>query len=335
MRLSVACLHTAVAVAMALGVSACASGTPPADDASKPPPALDEEDDAPGAAAAASSPKVKEATDALQREDFAKAKELLTAAAKESPKDPQAVFYLGVAEEGLKDGKAAADHYRHALELDPKFTEASENLSGVLIDQGDAAAALSVADAGLKTAPKSPSLRRNRAVALDQTGSKDAVAAFKEAVEAAPNDKEIHYLYAEALAHSGNRDDAVAELKTLLTSDDVAVLGSAGRLLGELKAYDECIVALDKAIKSKDAAAFRVRRGICKRAKKDDKGAEADLVAAIQSDPKIAAAHYHLGQIKRAHGDKKSAKAELAKAAELDPSGGIGEAAKKALAELK
>jgi tetratricopeptide (TPR) repeat protein len=237
--------------------------------------------------------------------------------------------------EALGDPKGAAEHYHHALELDPKLTEASTNLSGVLLDQGDAAGALSAAEAGLKTAPKSPSLRRNRAVALDQTGSKDAVAAFKDAVEAAPNDKEVHYLYAEAMARAGNESGAVAELKPLVTSDDVGVLASAGRLLGKLKAFDECIAALDKAIAAKDVAELRVQRGICKHGKKDDKGAEADFAAAIQSDGKFAPAHYYLGQNKRAHGDKKGAKAELTKAAELDPSGGVGAAAKKALAELK
>lgn len=335
MRFSLARLHAAVAVAVTFGVFSCASGTPPAEDASKPPPALDDDDDAQAAPAAASSPKVKEGIDALQAQDFAKAKEILTAAAKEAPKDPQAAFYLGVAVEALGDSKSAADHYRHALELDPKLTEASTNLSGVLLDQGDAEGALAAAEAGLKNAPKSPSLRRNRAVALDQTGSKDAVAAFKDAVEAAPNDKEVHYLYAEALARSGNEAGAVAELKPLVASDDVGVLASTGRLLGKLKAYDECIAALDKAIGVKDVAELRVQRGVCKHGKKDDKGAEADFVAAIQSDAKFAAAHYYLGQSKRASGDKKGARAELTKASELDPSGGIGSAAKKALAELK
>jgi Flp pilus assembly protein TadD len=334
MRPSLARLHTTVAVAVALGVFSCGGSAPPAEDASKPPPSL-EDDDAAAAPAPASSPKVKEGIEALQAQDFAKAKQILEAATKEAPKDPQAAFYLGVAVEALGDSKGAAEHYRHALELDPKLSEASTNLSGVLLDQGDAAGALAAAEAGLKTAPKSPSLRRNRAVALDQTGSKEAVAAFKDAVEAAPNDKEVHYLYAEALARSGNEDGAVAELKPLVASDDVAVLASAGRLLGKLKAFDECVAALDKAINAKDVAELRVQRGVCKHGKKDDKGAEADFVAAIQVDAKFAPAHYYLGQNKRAHGDKKGAKAELTKAAELDPSGGVGAAAKKALAELK
>ena len=313
----------------------CAGGTPPAQSASTEEPPSLEDDDRSAAAAPASSSKVKDGMDAIQAQDFAKAKLVLEAAVKESPKDPQASFYLGVADEGLGDAKGAAESYKHALELDPKLTEASANLSGVLLDQGDAAGALSVAESGLKVAPKNASLRRNRAVALDQTGSKDAPAAFKDALEVAPNDKEVQYLYAESLARTGDQQGALAQLKPLVASDDVAVLASAGRLFGKLKAFDECVTALDKAITAKDVAELRVERGVCKHGKKDDKGADDDFNAALKADPNFAAAHYYLGQSKRAHGDKKGAKAELTKAAELDASGRIGAAAKKALGELK
>ena len=313
----------------------CAGGTPPAQAASTEEPPSLEDDDRSAAAAPASSSKVKEGMDAIQAQDFAKAKLVLEAAVKESPKDAQASFYLGVADEGLGDAKGATESYKRALELDPKLSEASANLSGVLLDQGDAAGALAAADAGLKVAPKNTSLRRNRAVALDQTGSKDAPAAFKDALEVAPNDKEVQYLYAESLARTGDQAGALAQLKPLVASDDVAVLASAGRLLGKMKAFDDCVTALDKAIAAKDVAELRVQRGICKHGKKDDKGAEDDFNAALKADANFAAAHYYLGQSKRAHGDKKGAKAELTKAAELDASGGIGAAAKKALAELK
>jgi Flp pilus assembly protein TadD len=317
-----------------LGAAAC-GGSAPAPAAPEQPPSLADDDAASAPAAAASSPKVKEATDAIQAGDFAKAKTLLEQATKDDPKDPQAAFYLGVAMEGLGDGAGAVGQYRHALELDPKLTEASANLSGVLLDQGDGPGALAAAEEGLKVAPKSPSLLRNRAVALDATGSKDAPAAFKAALEASPNDKEVRYLYAESLARTGDEQGAVREATPLTQSDDLAVLASAGRLLGKLKAFDGCIAALDKAIGQKDVAELRVQRGICKHGAKDDKGAEADFVAAIAVDPNFAPAHYYLGQQKRAEGDKKAAKAELEKAAELDPKGGIGTAAKKALAELK
>jgi tetratricopeptide (TPR) repeat protein len=273
--------------------------------------------------------------DAIQAGDFAKAKTVLEEAAKENPKDPQAAYYLGVAVEGLGDGKAAAEQYKKALELDPKLTEASINLSGVLLDANDVEGALAAANAGLKSAPKNPSLLRNKAVALDATGSKEAAPAFKAAVAAAPNDKEIHYLYAESLARSGDKAAAMTELKSLVSADDVAVLASVGRLLGKLKAFDECVTALDKAISKKDAAELRVDRGLCKHGKKDEKGAGADFEAAVAADAKFAPAHFYLAQNKRDAGDKKGAKAEFEKAASLDPGGKLGAAAKKELSELK
>lgn len=322
------------ALILTSSVVAC-GGAPsaPAATADNPPP-LDDDEGGGAAPAPASSGKVKEGMDAIQAGDFGKAKSVLEEAEKENPKDPQAAYYLGVAIEGLGDGGGAAEHYKKALALDPKLTEASINLSGVLLDANDVDGALSVATAGLKTAPKNPSLLRNKAVALDASGSKDAVPAFKAAVAAAPNDKEIHYLYAEALARSGDAAGALPELKGLVSSDDVAVLASVGRLLGKLKAFDDCIAALDNAIAKKDAAELHVDRGLCKHGKKDDKGAAADFQAAVAADPKFAPAHFYLAQNKRDAGDKKGAKAEFEKAASLD-SGKLGAAAKKELSELK
>lgn len=323
--------------AFVFGTSAACGGgssTPPPATADNPPP-LDDDDSAAAAPAPASSGKVKEGMDAIQAGDFAKAKTVLEEAAKENPKDPQAQYYLGVANEGLGDGKTAAEHYKAAIALDPKLTEASINLSGVLLDLNDAEGSLSVVNAGLKAAPKNPSLLRNKAVALDATGSKEAVPAFKAAVAAAPNDKEIHYLYAETLARSGDKAAAMTELKGLVSADDIAVLASVGRLLGKLKAFDECVSALDNAIAKKDAAELRVDRGLCKHGKKDDKGAAADFEAAVAADAKFAPAHFYLAQNKRDSGDKKGAKAEFEKAASLDPSGKLGAAAKKELSELK
>jgi Flp pilus assembly protein TadD len=325
-----------VGIALVLSsVAACSGGTRPVQ-APTPDPSLADDDRAVATTPATpSSGKVKDGMDAIQAQDFAKAKTVLEAAVQENPKDPQAAFYLGVSLEALGDAKGAADNYRHALDNDPKLTEASTNLSGVLLDQGDAQGALAVAEAGLKVAPKSPSLRRNRAVALDQTNSKDAVAAFKDALEVAPTDKEVQYLYAEALAKSGDDKGAIAQLKPLVATDDVAVLASTGRLFGKLKDFDDCIAALDKAVGTKDVAELRVQRGVCKHGKKDDKGAEDDFAAAIKADANFAPAHYYLGMNKKAHGDKKGAKAELTKASELDANGPVGAKAKKELAEIK
>src|SRR5262245_4971211 len=104
-------------LAASAGCGGGASSAQPAT-ADNPPP-LDDDDSSGGAEPApASSGKVKEGMDAIQAGDFAKAKTVLEDAAKENPKDSQAVYYLGVAVEGLGDGKTAAGHYKKALELD-------------------------------------------------------------------------------------------------------------------------------------------------------------------------------------------------------------------------
>jgi Tfp pilus assembly protein PilF len=324
---------------VALGLSACGGSPAPAHQPEGTPEVTEESEGTPpadkGAAAPASNAKVKRGMDAIQAGDFEKAKTVLSEAVKDNPEDPQAAFYLGVAFEALGDRRAAAEQYKRALGFDPKLTEASINLSGVLLDAEDTPAALSTAEAGLKYAPKNPALLRNRAVALDAAGKNEAVQAFKEALDAAPDDQEVHYLYGEALARHGDEARAVKELEGLVGSDDVAVLASTGRLLGKLKAFDACIAALDRAVAKKNASELLVQRGICKHGKKDDKAAAADFEAAISADPSFAPAHYYLAQNERARGNKKRAKAEFEKTAELDPSGNVGSAAKKALAELK
>lgn len=320
-------------VFLGLGLPSCGGSRRPPQDPSSTAPPLDDEGGS--AAETPSTPKVKAGVDAIQAGDFGKARALLEEAVAADPKDPQAAFYLGVALEGAGDGKGAVTQYRKALSLDPKLVEASANLSGALLDQGDSRGALEVAERGLRVAPRNGSLLRNRAVALDAAGSQDAAGAFQKAISAAPKDEELHYLYAEHLARTGEPRKALAELTPLTSSDDVAVLASAARLLGKLKAWGECIGALDRAIGKQDLAELRVDRGLCKHGKKDDVGARADFEAAVKVDPKFAPAHYYLGMQLRMGGDSKGARAELQKAADLDPQGALGAAAKKELSELK
>ncbi len=74
----------ALALCLALPL-ACGGSTPPPENPGDTPPPLD--DDGP-AVVAASSPKVKEGMEAIQAGDFAHAKEILTQAEAEAPKDP-------------------------------------------------------------------------------------------------------------------------------------------------------------------------------------------------------------------------------------------------------
>src|SRR6185369_5965459 len=110
-----------------------ACGGPSAPASADNPPPLDDGPAEPkqpksDAVVAPSSDLVKQGMDAIQKEDFATAKKLLTEAVAKDAKDPQAVFYLGVALDGLGDQPGAMTAYKKALELDPKLVEAAVNL---------------------------------------------------------------------------------------------------------------------------------------------------------------------------------------------------------------
>jgi len=319
-----------------LALGACGNAPPP-QTPDNPPPL----DDAPAkkpkqdAVVAPSNELVKQGMDAIQKQDFASAKQVLTDAVGKDPKDPQAAFYLGVALEGLGDSAGAMTQYKKALELDPKLVEAAVNLSGDQYDKKDAAGALATAEQGLKANPKSPELLLNRALSLEALGKKDeAMAAYGAAVKAKPDDPQLHITYAEYLAAAGKRDDALTELRAAQNVEDPTLLAALGVRFGRLKAFPDCIAALDKAIKLKDSADLHTRRGVCRHDFGDDAGAQSDYDAAIKLDANFAPAYYYLGRHLEKK-DKKKALEALDKAQKLDPSGPIGKQAKEAADDLK
>lgn len=321
-----------------LALTACGGSAPPANNPDNPPPL----DDAPpakkpkaDAVVAPSNELVKQGMDAIQKQDFAGAKKVLTEAAAKDAKDPQAAYYLGVALDGLGDVPGAMAQYKKALELDPKLVEAAVNLSGAQFEQKDAAGALATAEQGLKANPKSPELLVNRALSLEALGKKDeAMTAYGAAVKAKPDDAQLRITYAEYLAAAGKRDDALTELRAVQNVDDPTLLAALGVRFGRLKAFPDCVAALDKAIKLKDSADLHTRRGVCRHDFGDDAGAQADYDAAIKLDEKFAPAYYYLGRHLEKK-DKKKALEALDKAQKLDPSGPIGKQAKEAAEDLK
>ena len=324
------------AVLGALFLSAC--GSPPPAEA--PPPPLDSPSDTPAAKPTdgtekPSSAKVEQGIEAIKAQDFAKAKELLSAAHKDAPKDPQAAFYLGVALEGLSDGTGATAAYKDALALDPKLTEASVNLAALSLDAKDAAGALSVADAGLKSAPKQPDLLLNRALALEALGKKDeSLKAYGAAVAAAPDNIELRIAYAELLTAAKDDAAALEQLRAVSTTEDPKLLEKLSQKFGRLHAFADCIAVLDKAIKTADSANLHVRRAVCRHDQKDDAGALSDYEAALKLDEKFAPAHYYLAK-HVCPTDKKKAALHFKRAAELAGTDDIGKRAAEGATKAK
>ncbi|HEV8550495.1 MAG TPA: tetratricopeptide repeat protein, partial [Polyangiaceae bacterium] len=261
---------------------------------------------------------------------------ILEQARKDDPKDPQAAFYLGVADEGLGDKSGAKAAYKAAIELDPKLPDPAVNLSQLLLDEGDGAGALGVVDTALKTIPKHPDLLLNRAVALEAAGKKDeALTAYSTAAAARPKDMVLHAAYGQLLLEAGKKPEGLAELKKAAATSDPALLASIASAQTKAGAFDDCIATINQAMSAKkDAPALFVRRGICEDGKKDDKSAESDFKAALALDANFAPAHHYYG-LHLASKDKKAALEHLDKAATLAGDKGIGPEAKKKAAELR
>lgn len=333
-RTKIAGVGVGILAAMLL---ACSGGSEPA---ASPDPSPEPISDEPGAsdpaAASPASPELKQATDALQANDFQKAESLLSPLREKDPKNSEVMFYSAVAAEGLNKPDDAEKYYRKALELDGKLVDAAANLSALLITAQKYDAALKVIKDAQVHAGDHEGLLNNQAVALMEKGdAKGAAAAYEKLVAKRPDDAESKVLFAEALLVSGNEKRALEVAKSLTSSGDRAVLATAADLLAQLKAYEPCVVALDKAIGLKDAAELRVRRGLCHHGKKDEAKALADFKKATELDPKEPAAFYYLGQSHLAAKQKDQAKTAFKKAAEIDPTGKVGKAAAKELAAIK
>jgi Flp pilus assembly protein TadD len=275
----------------------------------------------------------------IKNEKFAEAKEHFRKAIAIKP-TPTAWSYLGVASERTNDRAGAEDAYKNALKLDPGFVEAAQNLSALYLDDparpDDAIALLKAALA--KTNDKdSAKLLQNLAYAHGLKGDLDAADKAYEAALAKGEDAQIRFAWG-ALLHDKKQDArAVEQLKKAVdgAKDDVALLVSAGRLLGATKAYGDCVKAFDHAISVKSTdPEWYVRRGTCKHELKDEAGAQKDYEAATKVDPKFAAAHYYLGLSLLSQKKRLFAGIALEKARKLGAGTPIEKAAQKKLDEI-
>jgi Flp pilus assembly protein TadD len=323
---------------LATTLLACSGGTEPAASPDPTPEPISDPPSAaePSEASGPASPELKQATDAIQANDFQRAESLLAPLRDKEPKNAEVVFYSAVAAEGLNKPVDAEKYYRKSLELDSKLVDAAANLSALLITLQKYDAALKVIKEAQVHSGDHEGLLNNQAVASMEKGdAKGAAAAYEKLVAKRPDDAESKVLFAEALLRSGNEKRALEVAKGLTSSADRAVLATAADLLAHMKAYEPCVAALDKAIGLQDAAELRVRRGLCHHGKKDETKAQADFQKATQLEPKNAAAFYYLGQSYLAGNKKAEAKSAFKKATDIDPTGKVGKAAAKELAAIK
>ncbi|MDX2052260.1 MAG: tetratricopeptide repeat protein [Polyangiaceae bacterium] len=260
--------------------------------------------------------RVETAIKLIQAKSYSEAKKLLERAVADDSTNSKAYFYLGLAEDLLGEKDLASTNYGKALELDPKLTEAAENLSGLLLEREDYERAAMVADVGLKSDPKSLTLLTNLPVAQKGMGKLDeAVKSFEALFKVKDDDERLRFQYAEALTLLDQKDKALGEWGKLLNSKDADILAAMSKPLAKLDAYDKCVGALDKAIDIRKEPEFFVRRGLCRQkvVPANVKAEFADYEGAIALKADYTPAHYYLGMAHFKNKDLDQAKSELEK----------------------
>jgi tetratricopeptide (TPR) repeat protein len=327
---------------VALAIAALGAGCGGSSEQGKEPvltadPPLDEES---GASKGGAVTEIERGVAYLEQKKFAEAKAHFEKALALDPKNPDAMFNLAAAKEGLGDRAGAEASYKGAIKADPKLTAAFENLGALYLSDEPPRAddAIKVLADGLATAPDNVRLMTNLAYAYSLKNDVEAASKRYDAVIAKGGDSpEVRLAYAELLLGAKQHEKAAEHLKKALAGagDDAPTLVTVGRLLGFARAYGDCVKALNKAIaiKSDDPEWF-VRRGTCRHELKDEPGARADYEAAIKVNPKFAPAHFYLGLSLLGDQNIAGARASLTKAAELGQGTNIEKLARKKLDEM-
>src|SRR5438105_9477546 len=169
-------------------------------------------------AAPAVSADVTNAEDALARNDFAAAEQLLKKATAANSKDYRAWYDLGFVYNATDRRSEAIDAYRQSVAADPNIFESNLNLGLALAASGDADAEKYLrAATHLKPASNLQEglarawLTLGRVLDKDKKDPQAAVAAFREAAKLKPVSAEPHLAAAMALENSGDLSGAATE----------------------------------------------------------------------------------------------------------------------------
>lgn len=159
-----------------------------------------------------------------------------------TPRQVDALHFLGVLTSQRGRHQDAAELIRRALAIDPRYADAWNNLGNVLagMDRWDEAAA--AYQRTIELAPGNPSAHCNLGVMLLRTGRfAEAVAAFRQAIALAPGLTEAHFNLGKAWVARQEYDVAIAAYRETLRlqPDHAMAYKGLGILLYKLNRGEE------------------------------------------------------------------------------------------------
>ena len=199
------------------------------------------------------APLLQQATDAIDKMDFAAATEPLQKYIAQRPDEPYPHFQLGYAYAGLKRSEDAKNEFSRAIALDPNMAAAYQNLGLVLMDSDPAAAA----EAFRHVAELQPAESRPRFLAgfsLEHAGKfPEAIEQYRAALALSPKDYEARFALGRVLLRSNDAAGAEEQFRAAIASRGDAAparLGLASALLAQKK-YEAASDAFAEYLKLK------------------------------------------------------------------------------------
>jgi tetratricopeptide (TPR) repeat protein len=235
-----------------------------------------------------------------------------------APRDPEIQNRLGEALEkiGAFDGAIAA--YRAALQVNPDFRKASNNLIVVLVKAGKSDEATQRARQLVAARPDDADRYFTLGLAQSEQNIDEAIASFRRALQLDPRHALARYNLALALNRSDRTAEAIEQLKQTLAIDSRAethyMLGVMYFHQGD---FDSASRELGAAIAAESRyAEAHATLGTVFKARREWDRAERELRRAIALNPDPAT-YYTLAQVLRQRGETGAATAALSEAERL------------------
>jgi tetratricopeptide (TPR) repeat protein len=197
------------------------------------------------------APMLQQASDAIDKMDFAAALDPLQKYISQRPDEPYPHFQLGYAFAGMKRTEDAKTEFSRAVALDPKMAAAHLNLGLVLMDSDPGVAA----EAFRHAAELQPTESRPRflaGVALERDNKVPAaIEQFRAALALATTDYEAHFALGRVLLRANDAAGSEEQFRAAIALRDNSIparLGLASALLAQKK-YDAASEALADYLK--------------------------------------------------------------------------------------
>ena len=227
----------------------------------------------------------------LQRNEFARAGQLVTGAAALAPAHPEILRLQGLMLSLAGQSDAALPLLQRAAESRPDDAPTLSDLAGVLYGRGDFEAAFAAWRRACAVAPDYLAGWFNLGRNLKAQGrAEEAQQALERALELAPDNATVCELYADVLMDRGRFDDAVAVFKKMIARRPTAGVAWWGlaRIVTRMLDDDE-LRQLEKVLRHTDLAEDdRMYASFALGKAREDRGRFADAFAAYREANLIA-----------------------------------------------